>query len=352
MPPNTVPDEEPRDSEGRHCDHTENDSETKRYPQRERNPPRYLEEDTLLPKNADCAHISVYYCYKVCGLPQNYTEAMGSPQAREWEKAMKEEISSLKENDTYELSTLPEGRNWNILLHEHLANDGFVRNHADHCVYKKQVDDKIVIVIVWVDDLIIASDSMQLMEEFKESMKIQFKMKDLGRITFFLGMDFKQSKGEIKMNQKRFILKILERFGMIDCKPRLTPSEQRLEFNCGELSNARQYREMIGSLIYAMTCTRPDLSWIVSRLSQTLSNPRTGDLIAAKHVLRYLKRTVDYELCFKKSDADLQLTACYSDSDWASCLEDRRSTTGYCCTLTEGGPLISLVWCDSLRKYI
>ncbi|CAB3984440.1 Hypothetical predicted protein [Paramuricea clavata] len=110
MPPNTVPDEEPRDSEGRHCDHTENDSETKRYPQRERNPPRYLEEDTLLPKNADYAHISVDYCYKVCGLPQNYTEAMGSPQARKWEQAMKEEISSLKENDTYELSTLPEGK--------------------------------------------------------------------------------------------------------------------------------------------------------------------------------------------------------------------------------------------------
>ena len=73
-----------RDSEGRHCDHIENDSETKRYPQRERNPPRYLEEDTLPSKNADYAHISVDYCYKVCGLPQNYTEAMGSPQAREW----------------------------------------------------------------------------------------------------------------------------------------------------------------------------------------------------------------------------------------------------------------------------
>ncbi|CAB3992865.1 Hypothetical predicted protein [Paramuricea clavata] len=59
MPANTVPNEEPRDSEGRHCNHTENDSETKRYPQRERNPPIYLEEDTLLPKNADYAHISV-----------------------------------------------------------------------------------------------------------------------------------------------------------------------------------------------------------------------------------------------------------------------------------------------------
>ncbi|CAB4040087.1 Hypothetical predicted protein [Paramuricea clavata] len=333
MPPNTVPDEEPWDSEGRHCDHTENDSKTKRYPQRERNPPRHLEEDTLLPKNADCAHISVDYCYKVCGLPQNYIEAMGSPQAREWEQAMKEEISSLKENDTYELSTLPEGKasvggKWvyttkqdqngvetfkaryvakgysqmdvkTAYLHAPITQELYIdqpqgfeevsesgeRNHADHCVYKKLVDDKIVIVIVWVDDLIIASDSMQLMEEFKERMKTQFKMKDLGRITFFLGMDFKQSKGEIRMNKKRFILKILERFGMIDCKPRLTPCEQRLEFNCGELTNARQYREMIGSLIYAMNCTRPDLSWIVRRLSQTLSNPRTGDLIAAKHVL-------------------------------------------------------------------
>ena len=162
------------------------------------------------------------------------------------------------------------------MLHEHLANDGFVRNHADHCVYKKQVDDKIVIVIVWVDDLIIASDSMQLMEEFKESMKTQFKMKDLGRITFFLGMDFKQSKGEIKMNQKRFILKILERFGMIDCKPRLTPCEQRLEFNCGELANARQYREMIGSLIYAMTCTSPDLSWIFQTFFSNSFKPQNG----------------------------------------------------------------------------
>jgi hypothetical protein len=232
------------------------------------------------------------------------------------------------------------GRNRKILLYERLANDGFVRKHADHCVCKKLVDDKIVIVIVWVDDLIIASDSMPLMEEFKESMKTQFKMKDLGRITFFRGMDYKQSNGEIKMNHKRFSLKIQERFGMIDCKPRLTPCEQRLEFNCGELTNARQDREMIGSLIYAMTCTRPNLSWIVSRLSQTLSNPTSGDLIAAKHVLRYIKCTMDFELCFKKLDADLQLTA-YSDSDWASCLEDRRSTTGYCCTLTEGGPLIS-----------
>ena len=232
------------------------------------------------------------------------------------------------------------GRNWNKVLHEHLERCSFIRNPADHCVYKKQVGDKIIIVVVWVDDLVIASDSMKLMEEFKTSMKSQFRMKDLGAITSFLGIDFKQSQGEIKINQSRFILKILQRFGMTDCKPRSTPCEQRFESTGVQMSEGRQYREIVGSLIYIMTCTRPDLSWIVSKLSQTLSNPKEGDLVAAKHVLRYLKGSINYGICFTKPNAELQVLA-YSDSDWASCLEDRRSTTGYCCTLNEKGPMIS-----------
>ena len=78
----------------------------------------------------------------------------------------------------------------------------------------------------------------------------------------------------------------------------------------------------------------------VSRLSQTLSNPKEGDSVAAKHVLRYLKGSINYEICFTKSKRELQVLA-YSDSDWASCSEDRRSTTGYCCTVNEKGPMIS-----------
>ena len=106
------------------------------------------------------------------------------------------------------------------------------------------------------------------------------------------------------------------------------------------MTDPKRYREIVGSLIYAMTCTRPDISWIVSKLSQKLSCPRVEDMIAAKHVLRYLRGTIDYELCFKKCDGDLNLVA-YSDSDWASSLADRRSTTGYCFRLSNSGPLIS-----------
>lgn len=109
---------------------------------------------------------------------------------------------------------------------------------------------------------------------------------------------------------------MLERFGMSDCKPRSTPSEPREggfkneEEKNSEFVDPRGYREIVGSLIYA------------------------------KHVLRYLKGTVDYELCFKKNEEDLKLIG-FSDADWASSVEDRRSTTGYCFSLTKQGPVIS-----------
>ena len=80
------------------------------------------------------------------------------------------------------------------------------------------------------------------------------------------------------------------------------------------MTDPKKYREIVGSLIYAMTCARPDISWIVGKLSKKLPCPRVEDMVAAKHVLRYLRGTIDYELCFKKCDDDLNLVA-YGDSD-------------------------------------
>ena len=99
------------------------------------------------------------------------------------------------------------------------------------------------------------------------------------------------------MNQKRYILKMLDRFGVKDCKPRATPCEQKLDGNNDLMTNPKKYREIIGSLIYAMICTSPDISGIVSKLSQKLSCSREKDMVAAKHALRYLRGTIDYELC-------------------------------------------------------
>ena len=125
------------------------------------------------------------------------------------------------------------------------------------------------------------------------------------------------------MNQKKYIEKMLERFGMSECRPRATPCELKMDTtssgdkNKHETVNPREYWEIMGSLIYAMTCTRPDISWVVSKLSQSLAQPKREDLVTAKHVLRYLKGKNDYELVFKKNEEELYLVA-FSDSDWAS----------------------------------
>lgn len=219
-------------------------------------------------------------------------------------------------------------------MNDYLEQNGFQRNPSDHCVYRKCVENETVLVIIWVDDLIIAASNFELLNAFKETMRSKFNMKDLGKISYFLGIQFVQRGSEIRMNQKRYIRKMLERFGMSECRPRSTPCEVKTDTTITEENdhhepvNPREYREIVGSLIYAMTCTRPDISWVVSELSQTLSNPTKEDLVTAKHVLRYLKGTNDYELVFKKSSEELNLVA-FSDFDWASSVKDRRSTTGH-----------------------
>ena len=97
---------------------------------------------------------------------------------------------------------------------------------------------------------------------------------------------------------------------------------------------------MVGSLVYAMTCTRPDLSYCITKLSQHLSKPQPSDWIMLKHVFRYIKHTVDYRLTFRKSSTDLRLLA-YCDADWATSLDDRHSISGYCISLNEEAAPIS-----------
>lgn len=98
-------------------------------------------------------------------------------------------------------------------------------------------------------------------------------------------------------------------------------------------------REAIGSLIYLTTFTRPDLCFVVSKLSQHLAHPTDEYWVTVKHVLRYLKGAADKQLCFRMSTEDLGLQA-YSDADWAADTKDRRSTSGYCISLSKDSSLV------------
>ncbi|XP_068211921.1 uncharacterized protein [Palaemon carinicauda] len=216
---------------------------------------------------------------------------------------------------------------------------GYDKGSPAYLVYFPETDN-VVIILVWVDDLIVAASNKQLLYNVKQMLKDRFKMKDLGKLSHFLGIDFKQCDGTIKMNQRRYVCKILEKFDMSNCKPRHTPSEQKIECS-GETLTDCIYREAVGSLIYVMACTRPDLCWIVTKLSQYLSNPIHDHWVAVKPVFRYLNGTLDYELCFSKCENEMLHIVGYSYADWASSPDDRRSTGGYCFSLSERGPLVS-----------
>ena len=233
------------------------------------------------------------------------------------------------------------GRNWNTVLHTYLFENSFVQNQSDTCVYTMSNDNETIYILVWVDDLIIAASNEEALSRTKKVLADRFKMKDMGKLSYFLRIDFEQKNNCVKMNQKRYVQKILERFDMINCKPRSTPSEHK--FDCStdnDLTDQRKYREAVGSLIYLMVCTRPDICWIVIKLSQYLSKPLTNHWTAVKHVFRYLKRTIDNEMVYTKCSEALSLTG-YSDFEWASNPDDRRSTCGYCFSLAKGGPMIS-----------
>ncbi|XP_042892363.1 secreted RxLR effector protein 161-like [Penaeus japonicus] len=166
-------------------------------------------------------------------------------------------------------------------------------------------------------------------------------MTDLGKLKWFLGMPFVTGKDYIEVNQTKYLEKILDRFRMSDCHARNTPYDPSIvnTVESDVLANATLYRDIVGTLIYIMTGTRPDMSYVVTKFSQCMSKPTKAHLNAAKHVLKYLKGTLDYGLRFDKSDEQSKLMG-LCDSDWGSS-EDRKSITGYCFQRHKFGPLIS-----------
>jgi hypothetical protein len=134
-------------------------------------------------------------------------------------------------------------------------------------------------------------------------------MKDLGLIHYFLGLKVWQSPEKIFLNQGKYAVEILKRFDMLECKPMNTPMETKLKLlvdTSSELIDATLYRQIIGSLIYLMN-TRPNICFVVNTLSQFLVEPRHVHLVVAKHVMRYLKGTLDCGLSYN-GDHDFGLS--------------------------------------------
>ena len=226
------------------------------------------------------------------------------------------------------------GRNWNRMLHDYLTEIGFSQSQADCCMYTRLDEHSFAMILVWVDDMLIVGSNVDVIDTLKLDLNLKFKITDFGVPSKFLGINFTFGKGYVKMDQSQYIRQLLEKAGFADCNPRKTPCEAHLLLlDTGDVVNEKAYREKVGNLIFAMTCTRPDISWIVSKLSQYMHKPTQQHHNAVKHVLQYLKGSTDDALIFHKSDDPLKLSG-YCDADWASSA-DRRSTSGYCFRLNE-----------------
>ena len=235
------------------------------------------------------------------------------------------------------------GRNWNALLDEFLKEIGFSQSKIDPCIYIRSDESSIILCLVWVDDLLISSNDESKLVEIKALLSKRFKMKDMGVLKWFLGIKFEYEENCVKMSQTDFIQRILTKFSMNDSNPRTLPCDvnvNKFDFQDSELlDDPRTYREIVGSLIYLMTCSRPDLSYVVTKLSQYMSKPNVAHLKLARNVLKYLKGTMMNKLSFEKSSEPLELIG-YCDSDWAGS-EDRKSISGFCYSLAKNGTLIS-----------
>lgn len=237
------------------------------------------------------------------------------------------------------------GREWYRKLNNYLIEIGFKNTETNPCVYVHSQQTCDTIILVYVDDLLIASTDLSNIRNVKIKLKEKFKMKDLGNVKDVLGMHIERQGdvGSIKINQRFYIESALKKFGMTECNPMDTPLELNVnaiiadsepKMNKDKLIN-EPYRELVGCLMYLANASRPDIAFAANVLSRFNQNPKEIHWKMAKRVLRYLKGTVDYGINYVSEKNSI---VAYSDSDWGGDTLDRKSNTGYVVCLA-GGPI-------------
>ncbi|KAI3718436.1 hypothetical protein L6452_19307 [Arctium lappa] len=204
-------------------------------------------------------------------------------------------------------------RAWYDTLSSFLISENFERGKIDNTLFFRKIKGHIILVQIYVDDIIFGSTNPSLCTRFAERMKKEYKMSMMGELTYFLGLQIKQSDKGTFISQGKYVNDMLKKFDLTQTSAMKTPMAPPLTLNkypSGKPVNVTAYRGMIGSLLY-LTASRPDII--------------------------YLKGTPNLGLWYPK-DSGFDLTG-YSDSDFAGCKLDRKSTTGGCQLL--GGKLVS-----------
>jgi hypothetical protein len=243
-------------------------------------------------------------------------------------------------------------RAWHNKLKQELESRGFVASAADPGLFVLYDSEHQVSVVVYVDDMLVASKSLESVNHIKAVLGSVFDVRDLGEAAFFLGMEINHDRkaGTVKLTQKKTITDLINKYDMGNAKTKEVPLSptNRLSRDHGKLldRDVYPYAELVGSLLYLSVCTRPDISQSVGVLSRYMSKPTEVHWHAAKGVLRYLAGTADKGIVFSKADSST--VSGYCDADFAGDVDTRRSTTGYV-FLINGG---AVSWSSKLQPTV
>lgn len=249
-------------------------------------------------------------------------------------------------------------RSWNLRFDQKVKEFGFVKNEDEPCVYRKASGSAISFLILYVDDILIIGNNIPMLHEVKRWLGSCFAMKDLGEAAYILGIKIfrDRSKRLLGLSQSTYIDQVIRRFKMEDSKKGgvpmtkgtvLSKSQAPSEDHEIKRMEAVPYASAIGSIMYAMVCTRPDVSYALSMTSRYQQNPGIAHWTAVKNILKYLRRTKDMFLTFGGINEELTVR-CYTDASFQTDRDTSRSQTGFVFTLNGG----AISWKSSKQSVV
>jgi hypothetical protein len=237
---------------------------------------------------------------------------------------------------------------WYERLSGFLIEKGFTRGKLDTTLFLMFDGKDMLIVQIYVDNIIFDSTNENLCKEFSKTMQDEFEMSMMGELKFFLKLQIKQTEEGIFLNQFKYVINLLKRFGLANTKAYGTPMSPSIKLDKDEKGkpvDVKLYRGMIGSLLY-LTASRPDIMFSLCLCARFQSCPKESHLIAVKRIFRYLFGTIDLGLWYPKSNSFDLIS--YTDADFAGCKIDRKSTSGTCHFL--GHSLVS--WFSKKQNFV
>ncbi|CAA7016026.1 unnamed protein product [Microthlaspi erraticum] len=247
-------------------------------------------------------------------LPPGYTTKNGESLPPNAVCRLKKSLYGLKQTS----------RHWFIKFSSVLLGLRFKKSHADHTPFVKNEGGVYLAVLVYVDDIIIPSNSDPAVDQLKANLEAAFRLRDLGPLRYFLGLEIARSAKGISVCQRMYTLELLEEAGFTDCKSSSIPMDPSVKLvqDSAEpiLDEISLYRKLVGKMMY-LTITRRDITFDVNKLCEFASTPKLSHLNAAYRVFRYLKDTVGLDL-FYSVDLNLLLSG-FTDADWLLCPDTR-----------------------------